>query len=82
MNSESHPGPSAPRKRSFLGIVMGFTIAVGATAVAAVAVMLPWGLRNRYASVLRWFRNLLMQNSRAVRKWALRKRWEWDSDEN
>ena len=59
----------------------GFVIAAGVTVLAAIAVVLPWGVRNKYSAVLRWFRDLLMQNSRAVRKWALRKRWEWDSDE-
>jgi hypothetical protein len=56
-------------------------IAAGVTVLAAIAVVLPWRIRNKYSAVLRWFRDGLMQNSRAVRKWALRKRWGWDSDE-
>jgi len=82
MQSEAHPGTArAPRKGSFARALIRSMIAIAATVLAAIAVVLPWGLRIKYSALLRWFRNLLMQNVRAVRTWALRKRWEWDSAE-
>ena len=82
MQSESTSvATDAMGKRAFTRRVMKSVIAVGATGIAAVALLLPWDLRIRYARVLRWFRNLSMQNSRAVRKWAFSKRWEWDNNE-
>lgn len=59
----------------------GTLLALTATVIAAIAVVLPWGVRNKYSALLRWFRTRLMQNSRVVRQWALKKRWEWDYDE-
>jgi hypothetical protein len=55
---------------------------IAAIALAAIAVLLPWRLRNKYGALLRWIRDLLMQNSRAVRRWALKRRWSWDNHEN
>lgn len=53
---------------------------LAATVLAAIAVVLPWNIRNKYSALLRWLRDLLMQNSGAVRHWALKKRWKWDVD--
>lgn len=53
---------------------------LAATVLAAIAVVLPWNTRNKYSALLRWLRDLLMQNSGAVRHWALKKRWKWDVD--
>lgn len=49
--------------------------------IAAVALILPWSLRSKYSALLRWIRNLLMNNSRAIRQWALHTRWSWDKHE-
>ncbi len=79
MVSSSYPGASGAMQRgSFARTVMESAVVVVATVLAAIGVVLPWRVKHYYASVLRWFRNLLMQNSRTVRTWALRKRWEWD----
>ena len=80
MLRESGPGMKDARKIPIRGLVGGL-LHLTATVLAAIAVVLPWGIRNRYSAVLRWFRDLLMQNSRVVRQWALKKRWGWDFDE-
>jgi hypothetical protein len=51
------------------------------TVLAAVAVVLPWGIRCKYHALLRWFRDMIMHNSQRVRRWALETRWSWDSDD-
>jgi len=62
------------------GLVDGL-LRLTVTVLAAIAVVLPWGIRKKYSALLRWLRDLLMQNSRAIRRWALKQRWSWDSDE-
>lgn len=56
-------------------------IRILAVIAASIAVILPWGLRCKYSALLRWGRDQLMQRSRAIRRWALHKRWSWDSHE-
>lgn len=80
MLPESVPGVEYAKKMPIRGL-MGRLLRLTAIVLAAIAVVLPWGVRNKYSALLRWVRDLLMQNSRAVRKWALKRRWSWDSDE-
>jgi hypothetical protein len=54
---------------------------LAATILAAIAVVLPWDIRIKYSAFLRWLRDLFMQNSQAVRRWALKERWSWDTNE-
>ena len=72
---------SARKKGGPVRRLFGFTFSLVATVIAAVALVLPWGIRIQYGKLLRWVRNGLMQNVKFVRRWALRKRWEWDSHE-
>jgi hypothetical protein len=76
------PQKKPPVKKGLVRAILRSVMVILSTIMAAIAVILPWGLRIRYAKLLRWFRNQLMQNSRIVRKWALGKRWEWDTHEN
>jgi hypothetical protein len=69
------------RKGWIMRALIRFVVSVMATAIAAVAVVLPWDLRIRYARLLRWFRNKLMQHVGVARRWALARRWEWDDHE-
>jgi hypothetical protein len=62
------------------GLVKGL-LGLTVTVLAAIAVVLPWDIRCKYSALLRWLRDLLMQNSHAIRRWALKARWRWDSDE-
>jgi hypothetical protein len=74
-------GSAVQRGRGPASKVLGSLLWLVATVVAAIAVVLPWGLRIKYSALLRWSRDLLMQNSGAVRQWALKTRWKWDVDE-
>ena len=80
MSRESSSSAKDAGKMATTGLV-GTLLALTATVIATIAVVLPWGIRNKYSALLRWFRTRLMQNSRVVRQWALKKRWEWDYDE-
>jgi hypothetical protein len=80
MLRESDGGVEHIRRMPMRSLMKGL-LRLAVTVLAAIAVVLPWGIRNRYSALLRWFRDLLMQNSRAVRQWALKERWSWDSDE-
>lgn len=49
--------------------------------MAAIAVVLPWSVSKKYSALVKWFRDLLMHNNTAIRRWGLDKRWKWGSDE-
>jgi hypothetical protein len=55
--------------------LLRFGLWLVSTIIAGIAVLLPWDLRIKYSAFLRWLRDLLMQNSQGVRRWALRARW-------
>ena len=61
--------------------LMSGILMIATTLLAAIALVLPWNIRCKFSALLRWFRDLLMQNSQGIRRWALKARWSWGSDE-